>query len=454
MFNKNFAYGLVLALPLLGLAAYTQVPVKPTTLTVYNVMDFGAVSDGDVTKAKANAAAFNGATVAASNPSSPGVVYVPSTTKGFIISNGTWKVPTNNLVIRGEASMGSNPIWGATSLIIGTGPGNTLEIGGGGCNIKNLVFKSNASGEQKGSDAFLLITNTQVSVSDLYMNSPNIGISLQLPSGANGEFWLKDIEMEGGFAYAGIVVNVGNAAVRINHTIMNNWFGPQPSYGILVQSAGEFIMDGGCDIMQMGNCLALVPGLGGVKNQYVSAIKISDCLFDSANGLGCVYIAPQSNGFVITARFTSVWASKNGNAAGIVTNGFTLDGTQTVGSPQVPIQDITFVNCEGKSFTNHCGLYAKGVQALTISNCTFGDNYMGVWLANGCSDVIVTGNKVGNYAPAIQGQVNGGNADHGIFIEPSVTRFIVAENLGYGNGKGNVLSLALPGAGVIGINLP
>ena len=120
--------------------------------------------------------------------------------------------------------------------------------------------------------------------------------------------------MEGGFTgIAGIVVNAGNATASLRHVIMNNWFGPQPPYGVLVTDSGEFTMSNECDIMQVGCPVALIPGLGGVLGQSVVAAKINNCYLDSPSGLGGLYVSPRANAFVSTLTLSSVWVSTASN---------------------------------------------------------------------------------------------------------------------------------------------
>lgn len=397
-------------------------------MKLYDVVaDFGAVGDGNPANAAINTLAFQKA-IAAGN------AYVPP--GKFVVNNGQIKITTPNVVFRGEGSMGSSSDYNApTSLIMGQGPGHTLSVTGPGCTIKNLVFKSSG---QSGGDACILVTGTQCTLSDMCFDSPNIGISLQLPADALGEFWIKDVLMGDIIRVAGISANAGCATVHLNHVIMCNFGGPQPPYGVVITSAGEFIMNNGCDIIGMGTCLAIVPGLDGTKNQYVNAVTISDSYFDSGNGLGCVYICPKNAGYVSIVRMSNVWTSTDNNNSGHnPTNGFTFDGTQSIpalGNPA--IQDISMVNCTGRSFVGHCGLYAKGVQGLGIFNSTFAGNFDGIHIAAGCSGVILIGNKCGNYTPSPVG-FPPINTAYGIVIEPTNTNepFTVAMNMCYGNGK-------------------
>lgn len=422
-------------LGLLAIPASGKLPATLTAPVVNNVVDYGAIGDGSVANAAVNTAAFQAAIAAG------GTTYVPPSPAGFVVNNDAIKISTPGAVIMGDASMGaSSP---GTSTIIGHGPGNIITVTATGCSVRGLAFKPSVAGEQKGSDAFVLVTGTQCSLRDLYMASPNTGISLQLPPAANGEFWIKDVLIGGTIGTSVITANVGNAAVRIDHVIAYNDNGaPQPPYGIVVTAAGELTIGGGTDIIQCGTCLAIVPGLGGVKGQFVVAIFVSDSLFDSGNGTGCVYIGPMADAYVLTVRFVNAWASTPNNGNGQwPTNGFTFDGSGSKPSPQLkPIQDVCLTNCVGKAFVNHCGVYAKAVAGLSIQNCSFGGCFNGIQIGPGCSGFILSGNKCGDYVPPTIGQPTGGNAAYGILIEPN-DQFIVTGNLLYGNGKGGVINL-------------
>lgn len=414
----------------------------------YNIADYGAVGDGNSANADINTAAFQKAIAA-------GGIFVPPGL--FVVNDGQLVVSKPNLTIRGEATMGSNPAYGPTSTIIARGPGDTLSIKAPGCSVRGIAWAPSVPGQQTGDDAFLKISATQVSVEHLYMNSPNIGISLQEPSLVGGEFWIENVEMEGGFTgLAGIVANAGDAAVCLKHIVMDGaGSATQPKYGVLVTSCGELVMYGACDIISMGACLALVPGLNGVKNQHIVAAKINECYFDSPSGLGAVLALPQANGFISSLKFTSVWASTAANGNGAQnTNGFTIDGSLAVGSPLPPIQDVSLVNCEAKGFTGRCGIFARSVQGLKIIGSTFGANYIGIWLSTGCVGAIVKGNFSGNYVPPLVLGQSGGNAAYGINIEAAVSNIVVTENIGYGNGAGHINNQAPPFVGFLALNLP
>lgn len=419
-------------------------------MPTYNPVDFGAIGDGNVANAAANTQAFQEAIAAAAGK---GAIYVP-TSDGFVVDNGSLRITQANQIIFGDASMASvDP--SPTSRIIGRGPGSTLEINTQGCSISGLAFQSGTVGEQKGGDAFILATVSPVKFRDLFFLSPNVGISLQLPTNLDGEFWIEDVLVEGTVGVAGIVVNAGNAAVCVRHVVMDA-AGVQPPYGICVTSVGELIVSDGCDIINMGTCLAIIPGIGGVKGQFANAIFVSDSLFDGGNGPGCVYICPHTDAYVGMVRFSNCWASTANNNNGTWnTNGFTLDGTQS--KPEftalLPIQDVSLVNCVGRSFVNHAGFYAKGVQGLSIANSTFGGCFNGILIDTGCSNFVLSGNRCGNYTPPPVGSQFGGNVAYGIVIEPNAD-FIVMGNLCYGNAVGGVRNAqVLPGQ-IIALNLP
>lgn len=400
-----------------------------------DVTDFGAIGDGNVANADINTAAFLKAM--AGGPTGPKGIFVPASPGGFVVNNGQIVLIADHSMISGMASQGAS-FNGPTSLLIGHGPGHTLTVNGAGCVVEGLAFKPNVKGEQKGTDSYILATNTQPTLRDLYMYSPNIGITLQLPTLAEGEFWLENILIGGNIGYAGIVANAGDAAIYMRHIIMYG-DGTQPQYGILVTSCGELDITGGTDIINMGNCLALRPGMNGVKSQHIIAVLVSESLFDSGNGQGCVYICPETDAFVNVVKFTNVWTSTSGNNNGNnPTNGFTFDGTRAKPALPVPaIQDVTLVNCVGKSFKGHCGVYANNVQGLSIQASTFGDNNVGIWLKN-CSEAQIIGNKCGAYSGGFFPGTNGGNTVFGIFIEATLSPFMVMMNMCYGNPQGGV----------------
>lgn len=425
---------LIWAIPFLIIGIGVAFPRVPVSGPVYSIIDFGAIGDGKLASAAANTAAINAAWAAAANPAAPGSVYVPSSAKGYVVNNGQINVTGANVSIRGDSGMGSNLSNGPASSIIGHGPGDTITISGQGGSFQGIEFRPFAPGEQKGADASLRITGTAVSVSDLHIWSPNTGISLQLPTAAEGEFWLKDILVEGQVTTSGITANAGNAAVSIQHVIMFS-SDPQPPYGIAVTSCGELVMNSGCDIISMGTCLALVPGLGGVKGQHVNAVFVSDCLFDSPNGQGGVYVCPEADGNVSLVKFTNCWGSTaNNNQGKWPTNGFTLDGSKATPAPPLKsIMDVTFTNCNSRSFVNHCGWYAQNVYGISWIGCTASGNFVGLQTKN-CVG-IASGNKFGDYSPGPVGYPPG-NAAYGMLLEKSQMVFNPGDNLLGGNGVG------------------
>lgn len=427
------------------------------TAPIYSITDYGAIGDGDPANADTNTQAFIHALLDSAGQN-PGAVYVPMTAKGFVVNNG--KIfPAASSVIRGEGSMGASQPAAQTSTILGYGPGDTITMRGMGCHVSNLVFREAVPGQMTLADAFIKCSGTTCTINDVYLASPNIGISLQLTPDSGGEFWIKDVLVEGSIRSAGILANAGNATVHCNHVIMSHWGGPQPPYGIVVTAAGELVVNNGTDIICCGSCLAIVPGLDGTKGQYVNCIVVSDSLFDSGNGQGCVYICPSNGGYVLTARFANTWTSTNGNDAGngigtSPTSGFMFDGAQSTPAMFTAIQDVSLINCCGKSFVNRCGLYARSVNALSVVNSTFGGNFHGIQIASGCGSLILNANKCGDYVPAYQA-TTGGNAIYGIYLEPTTTPFIVTSNICFGNGVGSILNMNAPNPQqVLALNLP
>lgn len=385
---------------------------------MYDVTTYGAIGDGNVANAALNTTAFLKAISQAIQ--SPEVIHVPM--GNFVVNNGQLKLTGQNMVFEGEGGMGSGQgdEYGATT-ITGVGPGHTIESTNAGNTIRNLAFRANKYGDQVNTDAFINVSGTpsQFTLSKVHMFNANIGFRIDAPVVNEGEYWIEDVLIEGHVKLAGFMLSAGNSAITIRHVVMYA-IDPQPSYGIAVTACGELVMSGGCDIICMGSCLALVPGLGGVQNQYVMAVFISDCLFDSGNGLGCVYVCPTTNGFVGMVRFANVWASTANNGKRTwPTNGFTFDGTQT--KPPVgvkAIQDVSLTNCVAQYFLGHCGVYAKSVDGLTITNSTFGGGlYQGIQLSGGCAGAILQHNKLGDFRPAPVGGGIAGCERFGIYIE-------------------------------------
>lgn len=456
MWNKYLAAvaatWFVAAMLLVGIIA---IPTTPTATAhvegvqqiapagpIYNVVDFGAIGDGNPANAAVNTVAFQQAL-------SKGTVYVP--VGKFVVNNGMLTLPTAGQKIYGEAQMGANPSWGAvTSTIIGKGPGHTLRLPMVGCFVQGLAFQPSVVGEQKGTDAYIQVENTQTFLRDISIQSPNIGIAVNIAEHKGGQFWVRDVLVQGTIGYAGIACNNGGGTAHFSHVIMFA-DSPQPPYGIVVTSAGELQIDCGCDIINCGNCLALVPGLNGVPNQEVTATTVSGSLFDSGNGAGCVYVCPTNGGYILKATFTDVWASTGKNAGN--TNGFTFDGSQSKPAIFKPIQNVKLVGCTSKSFTTHCGLYARGVDALSITASTFGDNFNGIQLAAGCTNFLVSNNHCGPFVPASGGNPTPGNLAYGVYIEAGNPLGICTNNVLTGNRAGGLFNAA-PGVGqIIGLNL-
>ncbi len=419
-------------------------------MPIYDLQALGVVNDGNPANAAKNTAIFLD-TEQKARGGNPGPMYL-GMGGGMAVLNGKLGLNGSNMVLRGDGGMGAVSDWGPTSLIRGFGPGDTLNVNQGGCRVEGLAWQGDSQG---GSDAFLRVNQTQCMIHDLWMDSPNIGISLQFPKNALGEFWIRDILVQGKIKVAGIVANAGDATVHISHVIM--FSDPQSPYGICVTSCGELNVNDGCDIINCGSCLAIVPGLNGVMDQHVVAVSAVGSYFDSGNGQGCVFIQPTNRAYVLKASFTDCWASTGKNLTN--TNGFTIDGS--LSKPALPnlksLQNVKLIGCTSKSFRignlGHCGLYARGVDALTVQGSTFGDCFNGIQLAAGCTNFLLQGNSCGDFVPPSLPFISGGNVAWGILLEAGLGKGIVTGNVLTGNGAGGLFNQQPNPGQVIGQNV-
>ncbi len=240
----------ICAIPLLLALAFLYPPAaQKSILTAYNPVDFGAVNDANPANAATNATAIQAAINACASTTSPGYVYIPPG-PGFCVQNGVITVSSANTVIRGDASMGAGAPEAPTSRLIPIGRGHTITVPARGCLIQGLAFQDHSHNEQQGGEAFILLQGTHTTVKDCHLGGPNVGISIQTPINDLGEFWVRDVLIENYVGTAGVVANAGNCTVQLSHVIM--YSDPQPPYGILVQAAGELVIDNGCDIICMG----------------------------------------------------------------------------------------------------------------------------------------------------------------------------------------------------------
>ncbi len=107
-----------------------------------------------------------------------------------------------------------------------------------------------------------------------------------------------------------------------------------------------------------------------------------------------------------------------------------LDGSKTHPPAGVrPISDVTFTNCNSRSFVNHCGWYADTVYGISWVGCSATGNFNGIQTKN-CTGII-SGNKCGDYSPAPLGFA-AGNAAYGLLLEKS-TIALGPDNLLGGN---------------------
>ncbi|HVX14821.1 MAG TPA: hypothetical protein VHC22_26765 [Pirellulales bacterium] len=419
----------------------------PGTLPVYNVLDYGAIGDGTTD----NTTAFINAINAIQSSGGPGILYVPSYTPnclGYVVQNGRLTISQPNIVLQGAGSMGSNGGGVGASTILGNGSGSTFTISAMGCTVRDLAFKPGPTSSQSGSDSYLNISfltgpgGGQITVSNVHMESPFIGITLYQPPTyegrpTGGNYWIERVVMEGGFVAGGggINANVGGAAINIRHVIMYNTNGPasQPGYGIQVTNAAELIICDGTDIDMMGSCLNIVPG----TNQAVGAVLVSDSLFDTGNGAGCVTIFPTGNGWVQVVRFSNVWTSTQIGVSPN-TSGFFFDGlNSTPPAGMKAIQDVSLVNCLGQGFNGHAGLFAAGVDALSVTSSTFSGNAFGIYIYNNMYNFILNGNKCGPFS------YGGANTSWGILINAGCDHYVISNNLLNGNGAGGLADLGL-----------
>ncbi len=432
-------------IPFLLVAAVALPPAATISgLPVYNIVDYGARGDNNPINAAVNTAAMKAAIAAAANFGSPAIVYIPPSA-GFVVNNGQIMITTPNTVIKGDCTMGANSDKGPVSMLVGKGRGHTIAISPNatGCHVQGINFGAVSAFEQTNPDAYLMVSASNATLRDLYFYEPSIGISIQLPTNLDGEFWIEHVLIQGEIETAGILANAGNAAVNFFNIIM---YGddPQPPYGIVVTSCGKLILDHS-DLINCGNCLAIVPGLGGVQGQHANALFLSNTCFDGGNGQGACYICPTNGAYVLTGMINNCWAStaRNGLTADgqYPTNGFTLDGSQSkpLLATLKSIQGINFTNCTSKGFINHCGWYVKGVNSFSMVNCTAGACFNGIQIAPGCVDYVLNGNKCGDYVPPAGNLPSGGNQAFGILIEPN-DYGICTNNMLRGNRLGGLLN--------------
>jgi hypothetical protein len=417
---------------------------------IYDPTTYGAVGDGKTDCTNAYLAATLDASGAGGKP--PGPLYIPMTPKGHLIQNGRWSLPNANMKVFGDASMGSVLDWGPTSAVIGHGPGNTLTIPQGGCSVGGLAWRPNDM-QQTGQDAFIKVLGTQVTLHDMFMDGPNIGIVQSMTWPAGGQFWVENVLIGGNIRTGGIRTSAGNSAVRLHHVRMfcNNTDAqgaslPQPAYGTLVTCAGELIVSD-CDFDNCGVNLAIVPGSEGIPNQNVSAVMISNSYFDNGNGKAQFLVRPQGNGFVQNVRICGGWTSTvNNNGGTWNTDGYHFDGTLSTPPTGVnAIEDVTLVNLIAQNHLQHVGVYAIGVSGLNLIGVTAGGNYHGVQIGGqtpntACSGLIV-GCKLGNYVtPPLASPLpfSGGNRMFGVVIQKSPAMRLSIDNCLDGNGAGPI----------------
>lgn len=403
---------------------------------IYDLQALGCILDGNPVNAAKNTAIFQQAIQAAKG--TPGPIYL-GMGNGLAVLNGKLELSGANMVLRGEAGMGTVPSWGQTSTILGVGPGDTLKVSQGGCRVSGLAWKND--GQQSGTDASLKITETQVDVWDHYFDSPNIGISVQRKSNDTfiGQSWLRNILMGGYIKQAGCDINTGWGAVRLDHVIMFNGVmdpnDPQPPYGILVKSAGELMLDR-CDIDNCGANLAIVPGIDNVPNTFVQNLDINNCDFDNGNGDGQILIRPYGSSFILNTQITNAWCSTAQTASSTWPgNGLTIDGSRAHAITGArPIMNVSVSTSVFQYSIRHCGIYAHSVQGLSITNSTAAGNYVG-FQTNNCVGLI-SNVKAGAYEAPYLGASVPGNTTYGVLLEKSNMKFNPAENALDGNGVG------------------
>lgn len=403
--------------------------VSASPLLVYDVTAFGAINDGDPAHCAVNTAAIQSAFDAA--VASPAPIYFPPG-RGFCVNNGVLKLNNPNMVVYGCGGMGTVPDWAQTSFLAGYGAGSTISVLQGGSTIKGLGFRSDG---QSGADASILITQTQVTVDDVFMDGPNRGIRVEFGYNMPGQCWLKNILIGGMIKSAGLDISAGGGAVLLDHIRTFNGDmeagTPQPKYGVLVRSAGELIMTKS-DICNCGTNLAIMPGIDGVANTYVQAVSISDCLFDNGNA-DQVCIRPYGSSFVLNVNMVNVWGSSVNNGNGTWPgNGLTVDGSQShtaVGFPSVC--NVTVSNSLFQNAVNHCGIYASTVTGLSAVNCGAWNNFVGIQTYR-CTGAVSL-NKCGAYMPACLGFPQAGNANCGVLLQSSPMVFNPADNALAGN---------------------
>jgi len=362
-------------------------------------------------------------------PANGGAIYFPAgaynpNTSSYL---GAYKFANANSISGSVALYGDGP---ESSVIMTTNlTADTFDITGGGVTVEALSFQ--CSGTKSGG-SYLNISGSNCTVSNIGMTGAYKGITITGAAATVENCYMNQFVS----GATGITITQTTSALgsplRLRNVVMNGP-GTSASYGIVVTNTTDLnITD--CDIDNMNFGLALIPG----TSQTAANVRAVNTYFDGGSSVGetaGILISPSygqtaGTGTVYNCTFTGCWASGAKSGVRVETSSATSGAA---------VGQIEFIGLQAIKNTSGSGIslgpVATGttVSGITISGGLFSNNAFGIYVNPGVTDFSIQGVKAGAYPTA--------NSNYGIAVSsgsPAANRYLITNNLVYGNTVGSV----------------
>lgn len=384
-----------------GASAITSVTTGSTTARTlanrfqhpFNVLDYGASTDGSTS----STAAFQAA-IAACGAAGGGTIFIPASPNPYIVGDINVNV-YNNISFVGENQ--TTLAAGGVKLQASSTTASIFNVSSvGGINFENILF---TSASQQTSGAYVTFTNSNsCSIKKCHFNYGYDNININ----GCGSLVFDTISIRD-FNHDGVYITGNSNDLYFNYIIMDQAsaiYTPNAGFE-LPYMGGSFVLTNS-DILHCHKGLLVNPGAG----QYSIWGYLSNVFFDTSDfdiptrqGIGMSFV-PTNGGIVQGWKFTNVWSS-----TGYIGIRLIADGTST-------LSRMDFANVQ---VLNN---YTNGVQLSVCSDVNFvnpdiygnstasSGTYAGVLIGNFCESIKFSMGEIG-------GTISGFTNQHSYAIE-------------------------------------
>jgi len=364
----------------------------------FNVRTYGAVGDDSTDDTSAIQSAITAANVAG------GTVFFPA---GTYKTTSALTLSVSGVNLEGVGTKSIIKLYSAT--------GNTVEITGGNCFVRDLQFNS---GTTKTADSVIELSGVNlVTLQSLTMYGAFNGVLMTGAGGTGNK--VIDVNILNCVA-GGSGIRIDTTSNGIDYYICNILItaassGAQMDAGIRIDNLGDIVIDRVSTIYTGTGLKIIAPA-----SETVQAVMCSNCYFDQGSAYG-VYIAGNS-GDVDLVKLSNIWSCTNTNSGiALVTSGGTVN--------RVEMSNCTLSNNTHGLFINDSG---PKFFSLNNSTCS-GNSQNGVYVAGGVTDFQLVQNVMG---AAGEFTVNG---QYGIYLATGASdRYIITNNIIRANTSGQL----------------